>query len=166
MSDLNPDDNSKNLLKPPESPKKKINDNSDATTNTSNTLATGSGNATGSGRTKVALTPGHSLMDWIRYCAEAKDIAGTGGKLINVTEAELAKHNTKEDCWLAINGKVFNVTPYVNYHPGGADKLMEGAGIDATEIFNDIHSWVNYESMLAKCLVGKYCPGSTVCAQQ
>ena len=166
MSNLTPD-GSKNFLKPEGSPKK-TSDNSDAT-NTSNTLTTttsSSGNATGSGRTKVALQPGHSLMDWIRYCAEAKDLAGTGGKLLNVSEAELAKHNTKDDCWLAINGKVFNVTPYINYHPGGADKLMEGAGIDATEIFNDIHSWVNYESMLAKCLVGKYCPGSTVCAQQ
>lgn len=115
---------------------------------------TGSGNATGSGRNKVALKPGHSLMDWIKLGARSTDLAGTGGKLLEVSTAELAKHNTPEDCWIAIYGKVFNVTPYLEFHPGGVDEMMKGAGIDATELFNETHAWVNYNSMLKKCLVG------------
>ncbi|CAG9564724.1 unnamed protein product [Danaus chrysippus] len=31
---------------------------------------------------------------------------------------------------------------------------MRGAGIDVTELFDKVHPWVNYDSMLAKCLVG------------
>jgi cytochrome b involved in lipid metabolism len=33
------------------------------------------------------------------------NISGTNGKLLNVTEEELAKHNKKTDCWTAISGK-------------------------------------------------------------
>lgn len=36
----------------------------------------------------------------------------------------------------------------------GAEELMRGAGIDATELFDKVHPWVNYDSLLAKCLVG------------
>lgn len=54
-----------------------------------------------------------------------------------------------------ITGRVYNVTPYMDFHPGGWDELIKGAGRDATDMFNDVHSWVNYESMLAACLVGK-----------
>ena len=36
----------------------------------------------------------------------------------------------------------------MDYHPGGWDELMKGAGVDATDLFNEVHRWVNYESML------------------
>lgn len=115
-----------------------------------------SGNATGSLRNKVALKPGHSLMGWIKLAATATDLAGTGGKLMEVTPEELAKHNTEKDCWVALKGNVYNVTTYLNFHPGGVDELMRGAGMDVTELFNEVHRWVNYESILAKCLVGPF----------
>lgn len=43
----------------------------------------------------------------------------------------------------------------MDYHPGGWDELLRGAGKDATELFNEVHRWVNYDSMLSACLVGK-----------
>ena len=50
--------------------------------------------------------------------------------------------------------KVYNVTPYMKFHPGGVDELMRGAGMNATQLFNDVHAWVNIQNMLEKCLVG------------
>jgi len=113
------------------------------------------GSAKGNPRNKVALRPGYSLMDWIRLTKSGKDLAGTGGKILNVSPAELRKHNKRNDAWMALNGKVYNVTSYMDYHPGGWDELVRGAGKDATKLFNETHQWVNYESMLAACLVGK-----------
>lgn len=118
------------------------------------------GNATGSGRNRVALKPGHSLMDWIRKCAKAEDLAGTGGIPRRVTRQELALHNTVDDCWVAVNGKVYNVTPYLDFHPGGVEEMMRGAGKDATTIFNEVHQYVNYSSMLRKCFVGELASNS------
>ncbi|XP_074006477.1 cytochrome b5 reductase 4 isoform X2 [Numenius arquata] len=107
------------------------------------------------GRAKVPLKPGRSLMDWIRLTKSGKDLTGLKGRLIEVTEDELAKHNKKEDCWICIRGFVYNVTPYMEYHPGGEDELMKAAGTDGTDLFDQVHRWVNYESMLKECLVGR-----------
>ncbi|KAM4735856.1 cytochrome b5 reductase 4 isoform 2-T2 [Anableps anableps] len=108
-----------------------------------------------SGRNKVALKPGHSLMDWIRFAKSGKDLTGLRGRLIEVTQDELQKHNKREDCWTCIRGMVYNVTPYMDYHPGGEEELMKAAGIDGTDLFDQVHRWVNYESMLKECLVGR-----------
>ncbi|NWU61620.1 NB5R4 reductase, partial [Pterocles burchelli] len=104
---------------------------------------------------QVPLKPGRSLMDWIRLTKSGKDLTGLKGRLTEVTEDELAKHNKKEDCWICIRGFVYNVTPYMEYHPGGEDELMKAAGTDGTDLFDQVHRWVNYESMLKECLVGR-----------
>ncbi|CAK1586943.1 unnamed protein product [Parnassius mnemosyne] len=113
-----------------------------------------SGSATGNPRNKCALQPGHSLMDWIRLGNSGKDLTGVGGRIRPVHPSELATHNKKNDAWLAIRGRVYNITHYLPYHPGGPEELMRGAGIDATDLFDKVHPWVNYDSLLAKCLVG------------
>uniref|UniRef100_A0A0C9R078 Cyb5r4_1 protein n=1 Tax=Fopius arisanus TaxID=64838 RepID=A0A0C9R078_9HYME len=100
--------------------------------------ATGSGSATGNPRNKTALAPGHSLMDWIRLGSSGVDLTGVGGVSQAVTLAELAKHNQRNDAWISIRGIVFNVTRYMDFHPGGIPELMKGVGKDATKIFEDI----------------------------
>jgi cytochrome-b5 reductase len=47
-------------------------------------------------------------------------------------------------------GSVYNITQYLDYHPGGVDEIMKGAGIDATALFQEIHSWVNKNNLLGK----------------
>uniref|UniRef100_A0A1I8H138 Cytochrome-b5 reductase n=2 Tax=Macrostomum lignano TaxID=282301 RepID=A0A1I8H138_9PLAT len=111
------------------------------------------GNATGSLRNKTALRPGHSLMDWVRLCNSGRDMLD-GTRPHGVSPEELAKHNKPGDCWMALNGQVYNVSKYADFHPGGPDELMLGAGEDATDLFNSVHRWVNFESMLRRCHVG------------
>jgi len=60
-----------------------------------------------------------------------------------VTKDELSKHNNAEDLWLAIHGKVYNVTTFD--HPGGKKLLVNLAGTDATRDYDKyMHSkkWV------------------------
>lgn len=51
--------------------------------------------------------------------------------------SDVEKHSTKEDCWLAIEGKVYDVTKFVmsGKHPGG-EAILQGCGKDATVLFN------------------------------
>ncbi|XP_017050996.1 cytochrome b5 reductase 4 [Drosophila ficusphila] len=113
-----------------------------------------SGSATGNPRNKCALKPGYSLMSWIRLCNSGADLSGTGGRVVPVSRTELALHNKIGDAWMAIRGCVFNVTRYMDFHPGGVDELMRGVGRDATKLFDEVHAWVNYPQLLGKCYVG------------
>ena len=47
----------------------------------------------------------------------------------------LAQHKSREDCWQSYNGKVYNITPFLKYHPGGAGELMRAAGRDGEPLF-------------------------------
>jgi len=49
--------------------------------------------------------------------------------------SKVAQHKTDTDAWTVIHGKIYDVTHYLHYHPGGKDKLMMGAGRDGTELF-------------------------------
>ena len=90
----------------------------------------------------------------------------------------LKQHNKKDDAWSAFNGKVYNITHYLPYHPGGEKELMRVAGRDGTKLFCTLshlargasmlttgsvaltHAWVNVDYMLDGCLVGFLVPES------
>lgn len=54
---------------------------------------------------------------------------------VTLTTAEIAKHNQASDCWIIIKNKVYNVTDYLNLHPGGADRIIQYCGTDATQAY-------------------------------
>jgi len=94
-------------------------------------------------------------MGWVRFASSSDDLSGVSGPRIEVSMDELKKHDQADDCWMSIRGKVYNVTSYLDYHPGGAEELMRGAGKNATDLFDETHSYVNFETLLQKCYVGK-----------
>jgi cytochrome b involved in lipid metabolism len=51
------------------------------------------------------------------------------------TLTEVASHSTKVDCWMAIDGNVYDVSSFVPKHPG-EEAILQGCGKDATEMFN------------------------------
>jgi acyl-CoA oxidase len=55
------------------------------------------------------------------------------------TAEEVAKHNKDGDCWVILWDKVYDVSKFINDHPGGKDTLMEFVGKDGTEQFDLIH---------------------------
>jgi len=67
-------------------------------------VPTGSSSATGNPRNKVALTPGHSLLDWIKLGNSGRDLTGVKGQRRDVTVEELAKHCGQDDVWTAVKG--------------------------------------------------------------
>ncbi|GIL55781.1 hypothetical protein Vafri_11308 [Volvox africanus] len=76
---------------------------------------------------------------------------GTGPK--QYTMEEVAVHNTEESCWFVHDGKVYDATPYLEEHPGGAESILIVAGGDATDEFNSIHS-SKAKAMLAQYYIG------------
>jgi len=52
---------------------------------------------------------------------------------------DVAKHNTKEDCWVVLYGKAYDLTKFAKVHPGGAKLITDAAGMDATALFDPIH---------------------------
>jgi 4-hydroxysphinganine ceramide fatty acyl 2-hydroxylase len=71
--------------------------------------------------------------------------------------SELESHNTEESCWVTIGTRVFDVTDFVESHPGGGDLVLEYGGKDVTEILKDedshTHSEAAYE-ILEDSLIG------------
>jgi cytochrome b involved in lipid metabolism len=60
-----------------------------------------------------------------------------------VTRAELQRHNSAGDCWLAFHGKVYALTSYAaNDHPGGARVITNHCGTDGTSAYAVFHKAV------------------------
>lgn len=61
------------------------------------------------GRKKVVpFEKGWSQMDWVRLTQSGADLSGLGGgrPRRDITLEEVAQHNTREDCWTVLRGKV------------------------------------------------------------
>ncbi|THH17898.1 hypothetical protein EW146_g3004 [Bondarzewia mesenterica] len=105
-------------------------------------------------REKVALAPGHSPLDWAILKSSGADLRGGAEQLMRITPSMLKQHNKPDDAWSAFNGRVYNITPYLPFHPGGEKELMRVAGRDGTKLFALTHAWVNVDFMLDACFVG------------
>ena len=55
------------------------------------------------------------------------------------TLAEVMTHNKKADCWTTINGGVYEVTSWIDQHPGGQQAIIGLCGIDGSAAFNGQH---------------------------
>ncbi|PYH36889.1 heme/steroid binding protein [Aspergillus neoniger CBS 115656] len=108
---------------------------------------------------RAVLEPGYSPLDWAALTSNPNNkLRGENlpPTLIRVTPSMLKAQNGRKgmDAWTSYQGKVYNITPYLPFHPGGRGELLRGAGKDSGRLFFDIHPWVNWDAILGECLVG------------
>ncbi|KAH3676125.1 hypothetical protein WICMUC_002422 [Wickerhamomyces mucosus] len=72
-----------------------------------------------------------------------------------ISYQEVQQHSTKDDLWLIIDGKVYDCTKYLDEHPGGEEVIIDCAGIDATNPFDDIGHSEDARETLKELLIGE-----------
>lgn len=60
----------------------------------------------------------------------------SNGSTVVLNMQEISKHNTVGDCWMLIEGKVYNITSYFGSHPGGSSAMAPSCGKDATAAYS------------------------------
>ena len=55
------------------------------------------------------------------------------------TLAQVSEHSTESSCWTAVDGSVYDLTPFIKKHPGGKANIMKICGIDGTKAFDSQH---------------------------
>lgn len=71
-----------------------------------------------------------------------------------ITMNEVSTHSSKADCWFVIGGKVYDVTNFLEEHPGGEEVLIEASGGDATQDFESVGHSIAAQGMMETYLVG------------
>ena len=70
------------------------------------------------------------------------------------TLAEVSEHWSPDDCWIVVFDRVYDVTDFLDEHPGGQYIMLEHAGRDATMVFRGSRHSQDAYDMLDKYLVG------------
>jgi cytochrome b involved in lipid metabolism len=57
-----------------------------------------------------------------------------------ITWQQVKKNNKASSCWTVINGKVYNVTPWIRQHPGGSQRILALCGKNGSSMFRGQHA--------------------------
>ena len=98
-----------------------------------------------------------SAVDFIAWIRAGKQKTPTAaGDKKEFTWQEVSKHNTPESAWIAIHGLVYDITNFVQAHPGGKEFILLAAGRDGTDAFESYHPFTEKpRQVLAKYEIGK-----------
>lgn len=79
----------------------------------------------------------------IALAATSPSIASSGAEAARAvsvyTLADVAQHEDASSCWSAINGKVYDLAPWISRHPGGPQAILSICGTDGSAAFNAQH---------------------------
>ncbi|CAN9499377.1 unnamed protein product [Ophioblennius macclurei] len=90
--------------------------------------------------------------------AEGRDPGPCGGEKTQgvYTWEEVQSHSSRNDQWLVIDRKVYNITQWAKRHPGGIRVLSHYAGEDASEAFSAFHPDLKFaQKFLKPLLIGE-----------
>jgi len=76
------------------------------------------------------------------------------------TKEQVNEHNSNNAThWISFHGYVYDVTQFINDHPGGKHILLNKVGTDVTNVLENVdahvESWSEVEEYLQKFLIGK-----------
>lgn len=60
-------------------------------------------------------------------------------EIAGYTLAEVAERNTTAECWVVVDGGVYDLTPWISEHPGGPSRITQLCGTDGTQQFLGMH---------------------------
>ncbi|XP_026185330.1 cytochrome b5 [Mastacembelus armatus] len=72
--------------------------------------------------------------------------------------SEIEQQNTFKSTWIIIHNKVYDVTKFLEEHPGGEEVLREQAGGNATESFEDVGHSTDARDMASTLVIGELHP--------
>ena len=75
------------------------------------------------------------------------------------TLAQIAEHNKPDDCWLAVEGRVYNITTYIPKHPGGTPNIIGYCGSESTGAYKTKGGIGRNHSLQARKLLERYVIG-------
>jgi len=70
------------------------------------------------------------------------------------TYDEIKQHRSSKSCWLVIHGKVYDVTKFLDQHPGGEEVMLDASGRNATQDFEDVGHSVDALNIMPTYLIG------------
>jgi cytochrome b involved in lipid metabolism len=125
-----------------------------AIASTTLTFIVGHSGAKASWEDRIKASSGMALTDSATQDQVLADQNLPAG-VIKLTNSEIKKHNSRDDCWSIVNGKVYNLTSFVQQHPGGIELISSICGIDGTAAFSSQHgSSAKPNNALAGLLLG------------
>lgn len=87
---------------------------------------------------------------------QAEQLQTGEGTKKQVTMAEVQQNDSTDSCWTVIENIVYDITAWVDQHPGGPDRIEQLCGTDGTESFTDQHSGASQpQSRLAEFQIGQ-----------
>eukprot|EP00411_Alexandrium_monilatum_P099525 CAMPEP_0175799738 /NCGR_PEP_ID=MMETSP0097-20121207/86661_1 /TAXON_ID=311494 /ORGANISM="Alexandrium monilatum, Strain CCMP3105" /LENGTH=634 /DNA_ID=CAMNT_0017111015 /DNA_START=1 /DNA_END=1905 /DNA_ORIENTATION=+ len=92
--------------------------------------------------------------------APAAAVAASAPSAGGFTKEEVAKHTTKNDCWVILHDRVLDVTSFLSQHPGGELAILTFAGKDATSEFDMIHPPDVIEKYAPDAVIGQVGAGA------
>ncbi len=72
--------------------------------------------------------------------AASSPAASATSAAADYTLAQVAEHASAQSCWAAVNGKVYDLTSWIDLHPGGAPRILQICGTDSTQAFTAQHA--------------------------
>jgi len=87
----------------------------------------------------VIVYYGRPVMKINGQTGSSASLSSSPGGNQSYTMSQVATHNNPSDCWSAINGGVYDLTDWINRHPGGPQFIIGLCGSDGSAMFNQKH---------------------------